>query len=256
MTGGLDAKRLRKQWQEIAEVQERHPEIRILRSQEVDILADGSLDLEDEMLEELDLVVVSVHSRFDLPVAEQTKRVLAAIQHPQVDILAHPTGRLINKRPPFELALDEVLHCAKENNVIVELNAHPERLDLKDTHLMLARELGLKVAISTDSHRVSSPKSKYAGGHSLWRHLSVNDCHHTLLPVSDVALAVWYRSCCLIGTARAYGRAGAGDDPSIDTLVPLLSRVGSWRAGDLRGEKASPIVRRRRSAAAGRQKLW
>jgi DNA polymerase (family 10) len=154
MTGGLDAKRLRKQWQEIAEVQERHPEIRILRSQEVDILADGSLDLEDEMLEELDLVVISVHSRFDLPVAEQTKRVLAAIQHPQVDILAHPTGRLINKRPPFELALDEVLHCAKENRVIVELNAHPERLDLKDTHLMLARELGLKVAISTDSHRV------------------------------------------------------------------------------------------------------
>ena len=154
MTGGLDAKRLRKQWQEIAEVQERHPEIRILRSQEVDILADGSLDLEDEMLEELDLVVISVHSRFDLPVAEQTKRVLAAIQHPQVDILAHPTGRLINKRPPFELALDEVLHSAKENNVIVELNAHPDRLDLKDTHLMLARELGLKVAISTDSHRV------------------------------------------------------------------------------------------------------
>jgi DNA polymerase (family 10) len=154
MTGGLDAKRLRQQWKEIAEIQERHPEIRILRSQEVDILADGSLDLEDEMLEELDLVVISVHSRFDLPVAEQTKRVMTAIQHPQVDILAHPTGRLINKRSPFELALDEVLHCAKENNVVVELNAHPERLDLKDTHLMLARELGLKVAISTDSHRV------------------------------------------------------------------------------------------------------
>jgi len=154
MTGGLDAKRLRQQWEEIAEVQERHPEIRILRSQEVDVLADGSLDLEDEMLEELDLVVISVHSRFDLPVAEQTRRVITAIQHPQVDILAHPTGRLINRRPPFELALDEVLQCAKENHVIVELNAHPERLDLKDTHLMLARELGLKVVISTDSHRV------------------------------------------------------------------------------------------------------
>ena len=154
MTGGLDAKRLRQQWKEIAEIQERHPEIRILRSQEVDVLADGSLDLEDEMLEELDLVVISVHSRFDLPVAEQTRRVITAIQHPQVDILAHPTGRLINRRPPFELALDEVLHCAKENNVSVELNAHPQRLDLKDTHLMLARELGLKVVISTDSHRV------------------------------------------------------------------------------------------------------
>ena len=153
MTGGLDAKRVREQWEEIAEVQDRHPEIRILRSQEVDILADGALDQDDDVLEELDLVVVSVHSRFDLPAAEQTARILTALQHPQVDILAHPTGRLINRRPPFELQLDEVLHCAKENGVVVELNAHPERLDLKDSHLMLARQLGLKVAISTDAHR-------------------------------------------------------------------------------------------------------
>ncbi len=154
MTGGLDAKRIREQWEEIEEVQARHPEIRILRSQEVDILADGSLDQDDDVLEELDLVVVSVHSRFELPATEQTARVLAALQHPQVDILAHPTGRLINRRPPFELQLDEVLHCAKDNGVVVELNAHPERLDLKDTQLMLAREMGLKVAISTDAHRV------------------------------------------------------------------------------------------------------
>jgi DNA polymerase (family 10) len=154
MTGGLDAKRIREQWEEIEEVQARHPEIHILRSQEVDILADGSLDQDDDVLEELDLVVISVHSRFELPATEQTARVLAALQHPQVDILAHPTGRLINRRPPFELQLDEVLHCAKDNGVVVELNAHPERLDLKDTHLMLAREMGLKVAISTDAHRV------------------------------------------------------------------------------------------------------
>ena len=153
MTGGLDAKRVREQWTEIQEVQERHPEIRILRSQEVDILADGSLDQDDDVLEELDLVVVSIHSRFELPAAEQTARVLAALQHPQVDILAHPTGRLINRRPPFELQLDEVLDCAREHGVIVELNAHPERLDLKDSHLILARQLGLKVAISTDAHR-------------------------------------------------------------------------------------------------------
>ena len=154
MTGGLDAARIREQWKEIEEVQDRHPEIRILRSQEVDILADGTLDQDDDVLEELDVVVVSVHSRFDLPAAEQTARILAALEHPQVDILAHPTGRLINRRPPFELQLDEVLHCARENGVVVELNAHPERLDLKDTHLMLAREMGLKVAISTDAHRI------------------------------------------------------------------------------------------------------
>ena len=154
MTGGLDAERVREQWVEIEEVQQRHPEIRILRSQEVDILADGTLDQDDDVLEELDLVVVSIHSRFELPAAEQTARVVAALQHREVNILAHPTGRIINRRPPFELQLDEVLHCAKENGVVVELNAHPERLDLKDSHLMLARQLGLKVAISTDAHRV------------------------------------------------------------------------------------------------------
>ncbi|MEJ2084251.1 MAG: DNA polymerase/3'-5' exonuclease PolX [Acidobacteriota bacterium] len=154
MTGGLDAVRLREQWKEIEAVQERHPEIRLLRSQEVDILADGSLDLEDEMLELLDLVVVSIHSRFDLPSGEQTRRLVKALQHPQVDILAHPTGRLINRRPPYEFDLDEVFQCARENRVAVELNANPERLDLKDTHLMLAREMGLKVVISTDAHRV------------------------------------------------------------------------------------------------------
>lgn len=154
MTGGLDAHRIRQQWVEIEEVQARHPEIRILCGQEIDILADGSLDQEDEILEELDLVVISVHSGFNLPATDQTRRICRALEHPEVDVLAHPTGRLINKRPPIELAVDEVLHCAKENGVVVELNAHPDRLDLRDDHLMLARELGLKIAISTDSHRV------------------------------------------------------------------------------------------------------
>jgi DNA polymerase (family 10) len=154
MTGGLDAARLREQWKEIDEIQARHPEIRLLKSQEVDILADGRLDLEDEMLELLDLVVVSVHSRFELPAAEQTERILAAVRHPQVDVLAHPTGRLINRRKAIDFDLDEVLGACLEHRVAVELNAHPERLDLKDTHLMRARELGVKVVISTDAHTV------------------------------------------------------------------------------------------------------
>lgn len=153
MTGGLDAKRLQEQWREIEEIETRYPQIRLLRSLEVDILAEGGLDLEDEMLQQLDLVVVSVHSRFDLPARRQTDRILNALQHPAVDILAHPSGRIINRRAPFEFDLDEVLHCAKENRVAVELNAHPERLDLKDSHLILARELGVPVVISTDAHR-------------------------------------------------------------------------------------------------------
>jgi DNA polymerase (family 10) len=154
MTGGLDAARMRQQWVEIEEVQARHPEIRILRSVEVDILADGSLDLEDEMLEALDLVVVSVHSRLDLPSAEQTARITRALEHSRVDVLAHPTGRLLNRRDPMVFDVDTVLEAAAERGVAVELNAHPDRLDLRDTHLMRAKELGVKVVISTDAHRV------------------------------------------------------------------------------------------------------
>ena len=122
---------------------------------EVDILADGSLDLEDEMLAGLDLVVVSIHSRFDLPAAQQTARVLRALEHPEVDILAHPTGRLINRRKPIALDMETVLASAAELGVAVELNASPDRLDLRDSHLVLARELGCRIVISTDSHRVA-----------------------------------------------------------------------------------------------------
>ena len=154
MTGGLDAAKLRKQWEQIDEVQERHPEIRILRGMEVDILAGGELDLEDEMLAELDVVLVSVHSRFDLPPVQQTERILKAVRHPAVNILAHPTGRLINRRDEMSFDLEEVLRCAAEHEVVVELNAHPDRLDLRDSHLIRARELGLEVVISTDAHRV------------------------------------------------------------------------------------------------------
>ncbi len=154
MTGGLDARRLRLQAREIAKVQERHPGIRILRSQEVDILADGSLDQDDEALAELDLVVVAIHSHLQLPAARQTARLLKALEHPLVNVLAHPTARLIGKRRAVAVEIDELLHCALDNDVAVELNANPNRLDLRDTHLMRARELGVPVVISTDAHRV------------------------------------------------------------------------------------------------------
>ncbi len=155
MTGGLDAAKLRRQWVEIAEVADRHGEIRVLRGMEVDILVDGRLDLEDEMLAELDVVLVSVHSRFDLEPAEQTERILRAVQHPQVNALAHPTGRQINRRDPMQFDLDAVLQCAEENGVAVEINAHPDRLDLNDIHVAQAREYGCSFVINTDAHRVS-----------------------------------------------------------------------------------------------------
>ena len=103
---------------------------------DVDILADGSLDLEDDSLERLDLVLAAVHSRFDLPSRRQTERLLAAIRHPAVHVLAHPTGRLIGRREPLAINLEAVLDCAAEHGVAMELNAHPKRLDLRDTHLI------------------------------------------------------------------------------------------------------------------------
>jgi DNA polymerase (family 10) len=153
MTGGLDAKCLREQWREIDAVQARHPEIRLLKSQEVDILADGTLDTEDEALAGLDIVLVSIHSRFELPEDVQTERILRAVAHPMVNILAHPTGRIIGRRKPYAFDVERVLRACAEHNVAVELNSHPERLDLKDTHLIRARELGIPVVISTDAHR-------------------------------------------------------------------------------------------------------
>jgi DNA polymerase (family 10) len=154
MAGGLDAKKLRRQWLEVDEVAAKHPDIRVLRGMEVDILGDGQLDLEDEHLAELDVVLIAVHSRFNLPEAAQTERVVKAMQHPEVNILVHPTGRLLNRRGPIALDLDAVLECAGECGVAVELNSHPDRLDLSDENLMLAKQRSLKVVISTDAHRV------------------------------------------------------------------------------------------------------
>jgi len=153
MVRGLDAARLALQWKEIAAVQRRHPEIRILKSMEIDILPDGALDLEEEMVAGLDLVVVSIHSRFELPPDEQTERILRAIRHPRVGILAHPTGRIIDRRKPIDFDVERVLREAANRRVAVEANASPHRLDLKDTHLALARDLGCKIVVSTDAHR-------------------------------------------------------------------------------------------------------
>jgi DNA polymerase (family 10) len=152
MVRGLDPERLRQQWKEIARVEKNHPQIRLLKSMEIDILGDGGLDLADDLLAQLDLVVVSIHSKFDLPADEQTARILRAIRHPAVHILAHPTGRRLGKREAMKFDVDAVLREAAELGVAVELNANPGRLDLKDAHLMRAKELGCKIVVSTDAH--------------------------------------------------------------------------------------------------------
>jgi DNA polymerase (family 10) len=152
VAGGLAPDRVRKQWEEVEEARQSVEGIHLFRSLEVDILKDGSLDMPDDILEELDLVLVSVHSFMNMPLVEMTDRVIKALEHPQVDILAHPTGRILNRRQPYALDVEAVLQASADLDVAVELNAHPSRLDLHDRHVRRAKELGVKVAIDTDAH--------------------------------------------------------------------------------------------------------
>src|SRR5690606_33500508 len=125
-----------------------------LRGMEVDILKDGSLDLSDDWLARLDIVLVSVHSHFGLSRADQTARVVQAVAHPMVDVLAHPTARMLGERDPIDLDLGEVFDACLANQVAVEHNASVPRLDLSDTHLIAARKRGLVVSMGTDAHAV------------------------------------------------------------------------------------------------------
>jgi DNA polymerase (family 10) len=152
MVQGLTPERVSEQWTEIEQVQELLPGIRILKSVEVDILKDGSLDMPDDVLEQLDVLVISVHSFMDQNKKTMTERVLRAMQHPSADILAHPTGRRINRREPFELDVEAVLEAAADLSLAVELNANPNRLDFSDVHVHRAKELAVPVVISTDAH--------------------------------------------------------------------------------------------------------
>ncbi len=153
MTNGLDEKRALEHIQRIREVdREMEGRIRVFTGIEVDILADGQLDLDDEVLAHMDVVIASIHTRFEQSREEMTDRVLRAIENPYVRILGHPTGRLLLRREPFALDLGAVLRRAAELGVAVEHNAAPERLDLCDRDLRLAKELGCRIAINTDSH--------------------------------------------------------------------------------------------------------
>jgi len=153
MTNGLDERRALEHIARIREVdREMEGRIRIFTGIEVDILADGALDLDDEVLAQMDIVIASVHSRFDQSREETTARVLRAIENPCVRILGHPTGRLILRREPIALDMPTVLRRAAELGVAMEHNAAPERLDLCDRDLRLAKELGCRIVINTDAH--------------------------------------------------------------------------------------------------------
>jgi DNA polymerase (family 10) len=151
---GLDPQRLLQQIAEIDDLNRELKGITMLKGIEVDILEDGTLDLPDSVLQKLDLVVGAVHSKFDLPRAKQTERILTAMENPLFSILAHPTGRLLEEREPYEVDMLAVVRKAKRLGVALELNALPDRLDLTDVHCRMAKDEGVLVAIDTDAHGV------------------------------------------------------------------------------------------------------
>ena len=155
IANGLDEERLMKQIAEVRRVDEEHPEIRVLAGTECDIRRNGRLDISDEVLAELDWVVAAVHSGFKMEEQSMTKRVIEAIQNEHVDTVAHPTGRLIQRRSPYALDLDGVFEAAAERGVMMEINCYPERLDLSDVNSRRAREHGVKMTLGTDAHTPS-----------------------------------------------------------------------------------------------------
>jgi DNA polymerase (family 10) len=152
VANGLDEKRTLEQIKKIHAANAKNLGIRILASSEVDVLKNGKLDLDDEVLAQLDVVLVSVHSYMNLDRAEMTERILAAIENPYTQIVGHPTGRLVLRRDAYPYDMERVLDAAHKHGVVMECNASPERLDFKDTHLRMAKERGVKIVISTDAH--------------------------------------------------------------------------------------------------------
>ena len=153
MTHGLDEKRIVQQWAEIDRVNKKLAgKIKVLKGSECDILKDGSLDLPDEILAQLDVCGVSVHSYFNLSRADQTARVRRAIENPNADIFFHPTGRIINRREAIDLDMDEIIGVAKKTGTVMEINSFPERSDLKDEYIRKCVDAGVKLSIDSDAH--------------------------------------------------------------------------------------------------------
>jgi DNA polymerase (family 10) len=162
MTGGLDERKLARQGRAIDELNrkltQRKIRVKVLKGTEVDILKDGSLDLKDNALEKLDVVGASIHSYFNLPEEEQTDRLIRAMENKNVDIIFHPTGRIINEREPIRLDIDEIVKAARRTGTILEADAYPDRLDLKDEFIRKCVAAGVKLSVDSDSHEANQFK--------------------------------------------------------------------------------------------------
>jgi DNA polymerase (family 10) len=152
---GLDDKRALQHIQRVHEADKQIEDMKVFAGIEVDILADGSLDLSDEVLAQMDVVIASVHSHFKQEPGEMTERLLRAVANPHVSFLGHPTGRILLRRNGYDFDMGAVLQAAARHKVAMELNAYPDRLDLCERHLRMARERGVKIVINTDAHHTS-----------------------------------------------------------------------------------------------------
>ena len=187
---GLDDKRALEHIKRIRAAKEKVDGIRIFAGIEVDILADGSLDLSDSVLAEMDIVIASVHSHFNQDRAQMTSRFLKAIENPNVSLIGHPTGRILLRRDAYQLDMDAILKAAAQNKVAMELNSYPDRLDLNDFHLRLAKGYGVKIVINTDSHHTSHmEKIRYGVLQARRAWLTKDDVLNTL-PAQKFAKAI------------------------------------------------------------------
>ena len=187
---GLDDRRAVEHIKRIRAANDKINGIKIFAGIEVDILADGTLDLSDSVLEQMDLVIASVHSHFNQSSAEMTDRLLKAVENPNTSIIGHPTGRLLLRRDAYQFDLDSVLKAAAQRKVAMELNSYPDRLDLCDRHLRLAKQHGVKIVINTDSHHTSHlDKIRYGVLQARRAWLTKDDVLNTL-PAQDFAKAM------------------------------------------------------------------
>jgi DNA polymerase (family 10) len=156
---GLNEKQLERRNKEIDKINSKlktqNSKLRILKGCEANIMADGSIDIKDEALAKLDFVIAGVHSQFKMPKEKMTERIIKAMKNPNVDIVSHPTGRILKRRDEYEIDFDEILKAAKETGTVLEINAYPDRLDLKDANIKKAKESGVKMVINTDAHQIN-----------------------------------------------------------------------------------------------------
>ena len=157
---GLDEKKILKQKEEIDKINKKYlkDNFKIFSGCEANILNDGSIDIKNEVLKKLDFVIAGVHSSFKISKSEMTNRIIKAMRNPNVDIISHPTGRLLKKRDEYQIDFEKILKIAKETNTILEINSYPERLDLKDVYIKKAKEMNVKMIINTDSHKIEQLK--------------------------------------------------------------------------------------------------